>query len=285
MKKVGIIPNISKDANLSFTKKMINHIISIGGEPLLTLEIAERLKMTQLGLKEDAFFKTVDFITVLGGDGTLLGVARDSAIYNKPLVGVNIGNLGYLTDVEKKDSFEALVKIFKGEYKLEKRMMLQATISNEIKEEGIQLALNDICVNRYIFNKMISINLYINDEFIDLYKCDGLIISSPTGSTAYNLAAGGPVLIPNSEMIAITPICPHMIYSRPAVISGEDVIKIEMANVETNDAVISYDGKTAITLNPAVTITIKKSEYYTTLIKTNGLGFYDVLRRKMISTN
>jgi NAD+ kinase len=197
-------------------------------------------------------------------------------------MGINLGTLGYLTDVEKGGWDTALKLLVNGEYKTEKRMMLEAFVLNEDKEYesyGRLLALNDICVLRSDISRMINAKIYVSRDYIDTYRADGIIVATPTGSTAYNLSAGGPILKPDIELIAITPICPHKIYSRSSVISAADVVCI---NLSPNDgaAVLSLDGQRIINLKAGQNVEIRKSVLYTTIIKTSNMGFYDILREK-----
>lgn len=282
MLKIGIIPNKAKDKKFFLTKQIISKIVELKGQPVLTSYIAKLCDLNSVGLNKDKFFKKVDYIIVLGGDGTILQVSKSAAKYKKPILGINLGAVGYLADVEKKDIFTSIEKLFIGDFKTEKRMMIQTYL---VDSEGNQLnkgkiALNDICLLKST-NKMISVKVTVNNEFIDMYRCDGLIIATPTGSTAYSLSAGGSILKPDSQMIAITPICPQMIYSRPSVIPSSDVIKLEMPNISNNAAEISLDGRRSIPFDANYSIIIKKSSFYTSIIKTSGFSFYDILRKKM----
>jgi NAD+ kinase len=278
---VGIIPNIDKDIDLSFTKKIIHYVTTLNHKILLTTKIANLIGMPNLGALEDDFYKTVDFIIVLGGDGTILRASKHSSLYNKPLLGINLGTLGYLTDVEKEQAFFALDNVFAGNYKLEKRMMLETTILDKQGTPNSHLALNDICITKS-FNKLLSLELIINDEFIHTYRADGIIISTPTGSTAYNLSAGGPIIKPDIEMIVLTPICPQMVYVRPFVVSANDIIKINILDKYLDDTILSLDGQSCADFILSSTTVLKKSNYYTTIIKTNNLSFYDVLKYKLV---
>ena len=280
MKFIGILPNIDKDINLSFTKKIIEYLLKCNCKVVLQKEIANLLNMEFLGFDAISFYKKSDFIIVLGGDGTMLNASKKASIYNKPLLGVNLGTLGYLTYTEKEVVFEALDKVLNNSYTTEKRMMLECKINNSNQVKNFS-ALNDICLTKSIHNKMISFDLIINDELIDNYRADGIIISTPTGSTAYNLSAGGPIIKPDIDAIVITPICPQMIYARPSVISAKDTIKIKICKNE-NEAILSFDGENYDKSILNAEINIQKSSYFTTIIKTNNLSFYDILKSKML---
>jgi NAD+ kinase len=281
MNCVGIVPNIDKDANFTFTKKIIEYVKKLDGTVLLSNTVSKLACMEFLGVDGDTFYKTVDFIIVLGGDGTMLRASQSAALYNKPLLGINLGTLGYLTDVEKYDAMSSIEKVFKGDYKLEKRMMLEATFVDKNKNKKTYIALNDICITKP-FNKLLSLDITINDEFIDTYRADGVIISTPSGSTAYNLSAGGSIIKPDIEVIAITPICPQMASIRPYIVSANDVIKIDIVDKNLGNTIFSLDGEHCETFDYVFDTTLKKSNFYTTIIKTNNLTFHDIMKRKLM---
>ncbi|MDR1914258.1 MAG: NAD(+)/NADH kinase [Clostridiales bacterium] len=253
IKKIGIITNPEKDTNLAFTRELTGWIQDFACEAVIG----------------DNIFEDSDAIFVLGGDGTILRAAGRAAVRRKPLLGVNLGRLGYLTDVDRPDAKRALTALLKGEYRIEKRMMLRI-------EDSDLLALNDVCITRSS-GKLIGIQLYINDEFIDEFRADGLIIATPTGSTAYTLSAGGPILKPDVEMIAITAICPHSLSLRPWVVSANDTVR-----VMASDARLMVDGENIGCLEQKQNIVVCRSEHITEIIKTTTLGFYEILRRKML---
>jgi len=277
---IGFITNIEKDYNLDFTRKLINYVTDNGATAILNCKFSNMLSKVDFVESDNKLCQNADFVIVLGGDGTMLGVARKAALYKTPIFGINLGTLGYLTDVEKKDAVKAIDKVFNNEYTIEKRMMLEAYFENEDPENNVNIALNEVCINN-TFSRMIRIKLEINNNFINEYKCDGIIVSTPTGSTAYSLSAGGPILKPDTELIAITHVCPHNLYTRPFVVSGNDVVKVS-ASSNYNNIVISFDGQEHINLKNDDKIVIKRSKYCTRIIKTTALSFYDILRKKMV---
>ncbi|MBE6011393.1 MAG: NAD(+)/NADH kinase [Lachnospiraceae bacterium] len=278
MKNVGIITNHTKDRELEYTKEVIDWLKSKGYYPIIETGSAEGAFNGEIFMGINEMCINCSFIIVLGGDGTILEAARRAAFCDIPLLGINLGNLGYLTDVDKSEGIKAIEKVLKGDYKTEKRMMIQAEILGKGSNES-HIALNDICILRGNLSKMISLKVGVNDEYIDTYRADGIIISTPTGSTAYNLSAGGPILKPDIELIAITPICPHKMYSRPSVISANDEVYITIGD-NPDEVVLSLDGQEHYKLSSGDIIKISRSQFYTTIIKTNDLGFYDILRKK-----
>ncbi len=294
MKKIGFLPNIDKDADLTYAKTMIAWSVQNGCTAILPKKFFELIETQPAPIptgmmhnitccaSEAEMCALADFLVVLGGDGTILGIAKDAALYETPIMGINLGRLGYLTDVEKTDAIEALNKVLRNDYKIENRMMLTATVhfasSNTEKQATV---LNEVCVSKGTSARLIETKVHVNDDYIDTYKSDGFIVSTPTGSTAYNLSAGGPILKPDIELIALTPICPHTLYSRPSVVSGDDIIKLTIEE-EHVEVVVSFDGQENLNVTKGDTIIIKKSDRYTRIIKTNGLGFYDILRLKLV---
>ncbi|WP_312060849.1 NAD(+)/NADH kinase [Anaerotignum sp.] len=281
MIKVGLIPNIEKDRDLAVTKRLARHLLDKGCIPQLPEKIAELAGLDMYARKEHEIYEHTDFIISLGGDGTLLGVGRRASQFNTPILGVNLGTLGFLTAEEKNRAEYAIDKVLMGDYKKEKRMMLETSIStDEGRIDGIT-ALNDICISRGLLYKILEFNVFVNDEYVDTLRADGVIICTPTGSTAYNLSAGGPVLKADAQIIAITPIAPHTLTSRSIVVSADDVVTVEVNPREDTAFTISADGQESWSLTGKKVVQIRRARVYTTIIKTNPENFYDVLRHKL----
>ena len=282
MKKVAILPNVEKDKGLVVTKRLANYLLEKGCEPQLSEWVAELADMPQYARAEADLFSGSDLLISLGGDGTLLGIGRKTARFEKPILGINLGTLGFLTAEEKNKAEHAIDKVLNGEYKLEKRMMLSCSIAKgDARTEGI-IALNDICITRGNLYKILEFHVYVNDEYVDTLLADGVIICTPTGSTAYNLSAGGPVLKADAEIIAITPISPHTLTSRPIVVSADDTVTVEVKpSREDTPFTVSADGQDNFTLTGKNVVQIRKADVCTTIIKTKPQSFYDVLRHKL----
>ena len=282
MKKVAILPNVEKDKVLVVTKRLANYLLEKGCEPQLSEWVAELADMPQYARAEADLFSGSDLLISLGGDGTLLGIGRKTARFEKPILGINLGTLGFLTAEEKNKAEHAIDKVLNGEYKLEKRMMLSCSIAKgDARTEGI-IALNDICITRGNLYKILEFHVYVNDEYVDTLLADGVIICTPTGSTAYNLSAGGPVLKADAEIIAITPISPHTLTSRPIVVSADDTVTVEVKpSREDTPFTVSADGQDNFTLTGKNVVQIRKADVCTTIIKTKPQSFYDVLRHKL----
>lgn len=280
MSRIGIIPNLSKDNNLYLTESIVKWLLDNNQEVLINNGIALKLGKPELGSKNEDIYMNSDFIIVLGGDGTLLNIARQSACYDVPLFGINLGHLGFLTEVEAEEMFPALEKLIKGEYEIEKRMMLEATVETDNIEKERSVALNDIGITKGPFSRIIRLGIYINDNFVDLYSADGVVISSPTGSTAYSLSAGGPIVSPDVEVMIITPICPHILHSRSIVVSNNDEVKVEICNNNT-EVMLTIDGQQGYKLKAGDIVTVRQAKCYTNLIKLRDRNFFQVLRKKI----
>jgi NAD+ kinase len=280
MKKVGIIPNIEKEKSKGAAERIIEFLNKKGFETLIEKETAVYLGINKEGCDEEELFSQSDFIVVLGGDGTMLNAGKKACEYNTPLIGINLGHLGFLTDTDTPGIENSLSKVINGEYKLEKRMMIEAEVHS--LSEGIHsfYCLNEFAVSR---GNMVEVGVYVNDEYIDDFFGDGVLVSTPTGSTAYNLSAGGPILKTDSNMLAITPICPHTLYARSIVVGADDIVKLVIDRYSKTDLSAVVDGLHVSAVNKDDTIIIKKSDKYVTIMKTNKMGFYDVLREKMFN--
>ena len=279
--KIGIIPNLSKDTDLKITTYLYNWLNEKQDiEVLLNENIASIVNHSYEGCSQEFMFTTSDVIIVLGGDGTLLSVARLAIIYNVPLFGINLGHLGFLAQAEVSNMFEELEKLLSGEYTIEKRIMLEAKIEEDNIQSENFIALNDIGITRGSLSRILRYKIFVNNNFVDLYAADGLVISSPTGSTAYSLSAGGPIVSPDADVLIITPICSHTLHSRSIIISGNDVVRVE-ACANNIEVMLSVDGQHGYKLKSGDVVTIKKSPHYTNLIKLNQRNFFEVLREKI----
>lgn len=228
---------------------------------------------------EDEFFRNADFIIVLGGDGTLLKLAVKASEYDVPVLGINFGRIGLLTDMERSELSEIL-NVFNGNYTIDERMLIKAELvcNNEIKGEF--RALNDIVISRGTNPKMLEISLYIDNELTTDIRADGVIISTPTGSTAYSLSAGGSVIDPAARLIAFTPICPHTLKSRPLIISEEREITLKHKECD-GVSYLSCDGQSIVTLDRKCVVNISAAENSLKLIRIKNRNFYSVLREKL----
>lgn len=223
-------------------------------------------------------------IIILGGDGTMIQAANDLSDLGIPLLGVNLGTLGFLTEVEKQNIEEALQQLYEDKYKVEKRMMLFGKAENQKTGEYRGLALNDFVISKDGVCRLITMKVYVNGELLDTYVADGIIVSTPTGSTGYNLSAGGPVLAPEVKAMIVTPICPHSLNKRSLVVSHHDVLEIVIGKSKENsddEAVLITDGAISMELTTGDKLIVKEAEGETKIIKLTECSFYRRLRDKL----
>jgi NAD+ kinase len=225
--------------------------------------------------------KQADLAIVVGGDGTMLNVARNLAGYRVPLIGVNLGRLGFLTDIPRDEIFDGLTKVLDGDFRTEDRLLLHADIVRNDKVLHSANAFNDVVINKGQLARLIEFESYINGEFVHSTRADGIIIATPTGSTAYALSAGGPILYPTLPAIVLVPICPHTLSDRPLAVSSESRIEIVMTYTSYQSAHLTLDGQINFTLNDGDRVLVRRSETPVTLVHPSNRNHYDILRAKL----
>ena len=278
MVTIGLFPNIKKQSVATVLNWMITYLCDRGIPVLLPEEIAQKTGHARLGRSWEELRREITIGITLGGDGTILHVARQVASAGIPLCGVNMGQLGFLTEVELSDISSALEKILQQDYLVEDRLMLDAVIIQDGVEKYIGSALNDVVITKNVISRMLRLKLYVNSEFTANYSADGLIISTSTGSTGYSLSAGGPIISPNLRVVVVTPICPHSLHSRSLVVSEKESIKIDHA---TQDAILTIDGQVSFNLLPDDEVVIKSSAFSAKLVKLGERSYYETLRKKL----
>ena len=220
-----------------------------------------------------------DCVIVLGGDGTLIRAANKLLGTGIPIFGINLGTLGFLTETGLAGMERALDQLILGQYEIEERMMLHVNAGADFADT----ALNDIVITRSGFSRLISVRVYVNEELMEVYRGDGVIIATPTGSTGYNLSAGGPVVLPNASLIVITPICPHSLNARSIIVSDKDSLRLVIEKekkTQEEEAIVTVDGRNAKELKAADWITIEKSAEVAHLVKLKNRTFFEILREK-----
>ncbi|MCR5157247.1 MAG: NAD(+)/NADH kinase [Butyrivibrio sp.] len=278
MEKFCIVTNKVKDKDLSVTMHIKEYLEQRGKTCVIASEKKEEDPLLLKRVHLSIIPEDTDLVIVLGGDGTMLQAARSLAYMDIPMIGVNLGTMGYLAEVEEKDIDAALDKILRGEYEIEDRMMLRGSL-----EGKRDYALNDIIVCRYQDISTIGYNIYVNDQFLYSYFADALIVSTPTGSTGYNMSAGGPIIEPQANLILITPVCPHTLNSRSLVFSPETRIEVELLKSRdggNKQAISSFDGSGTILMNSGDRIEIKKSKKTTKILRLNKVNFLDMISKK-----
>jgi NAD+ kinase len=278
--KIGIIPNLNKPQSINTAHQLIEWIEDKGAKVLLNEITASEVQRPDLAMRSSDIYKDADFLIVLGGDGTLLSVARQVTWYGTPILGVNLGHLGFLTELELDNVYEGLEKIRQGEYREDRRMMLEAMVIKDNMITDSFIGLNDVVITKGSFSRIIHLKTSVNNRYIETYPADGLIVSSPTGSTAYSLSAGGPILSPDVNCMVITPISPHTLYSRSIVISDKQEVKIEVVGNQ-NDVMLTIDGQQGYKLKSGDIVIVKKAEMTANMIRLKDKDFYDILRTKL----
>lgn len=281
---IGIFPNIEKSNIVKILGYIVQFFKEKGVKVQLPRKAAEKLGYTDLGCSEESIKEKIDIAIAIGGDGTLLSSARKIAPLNVPIFGINMGRLGFLTEVEVPQMEGFLEKLINGQYEVEKRLMLDAFIRRDLGEVFVSSALNDIVVTKAGYSRMIELTLTITDQMAAAFSADGLIIATPTGSTGYSLSAGGPIVNSALSVILITPICPHTLYTRPLIVSPEEEITI-ITSASSSDIVLTIDGQVVQKLQPNDKIFIRKSSYTAGFIKFGHKNYYQTLRNKLWRDN
>jgi NAD+ kinase len=222
----------------------------------------------------------VDLILVLGGDGTMIGTARLIGDEEVPVLGVNYGGLGYLTEFRIEELYDALEMILAGNYRLDKRVMLAVELHRGDELVTRNRVLNDVVINKSALARIIEIETYLNQQFVSSFRADGLIVSTPTGSTAYNLSAGGPIIFPSMNAVVVTPICPFTLSNRPLVVPDNAVIELLMKS-DQDDVTLTLDGQVGFPLKVDDRVVIRKSRTTFNLIQPSNRNYFDVLRDKL----
>lgn len=276
---VGLIPNLGKDNALTVCLELMNWLEERGEKVLLTMEAADAVGRAELAVDDEEMARASRMIAVLGGDGTLLSVARRWPFWGVPVLGINLGNLGFLTEIECADLYAGMERVLQGDYLVQERMMLRAIVRRGQRTVNELYGLNDVVITKGAFSRLLHLEVYIEKQYYDTLPADGVVIATPTGSTAYSLSAGGPIVDPNTNVMLLTPICAHSLQSRPMVISPESKLGI-VVHAQHDDIVLTMDGQEAFRLNPEDQIIVSRAPMVARLVKLPPRSFYDVLRNK-----
>ncbi len=276
MNKYLVLANNDKDIDLALSKKTVEYLKEKGAYANIVSDVIN--DYDGIVIKEE-YIADAKAVIVIGGDGTMLRAAAGLGDHDIPLLGINLGTIGFLTEVEVSNLYDALDRLLSGDFNVEKRMMIEGNLKGRSFK-----SLNDVVITRAGFSRIIGLNIYVNDELLDTYEADGVIVSTPTGSTGYNLSAGGPLVSPKSKAIVVTPISPHSLTSKSIVFDSEDVIRIEIVKkrkTQETEAIVSFDGSNNEELSAGDTIIVKKSKKEIELVKLYDMNFYRVLRDKI----
>ena len=279
--KISIFPNFNNDGVLQTCEEICKELDKLGVEySVAKCNESDETGTLPLFFDTDELIENCDIVIVVGGDGTTLNVAKAASLHNKLTLGINAGRLGFMSGLER-DELSLLNRLVSGDYEVEKRMMINARL---MSENGIQdfICLNDAVITRGDLARLIDVTVKSDGRVITKNRADGMIIATPTGSTAYSMAAGGPVVSPDNSCFVVTPICPHSLVNRSIVFSSDKELEITVENDKNNTSYLSIDGEKSVTVTKNSKIIISKSEYVAKLIKIKPESFYEILNKKLL---
>ena len=279
LRRIGLIANDAKPGAKELTHDIARAFESRGITPMLDARTAELIGVDSASTP-GALSRECDLLVVLGGDGTILQVLHELEQRTPPMFGLNLGTLGFLTTASSGQWVDAVDAIVEGKYVLSPRTLLSVEVTRDGRQDAARTALNDAVISRGELSRLIRLDVHIDGEFLTEYNADGLIVATPTGSTAYSLSAGGPVLAPDSGVFVVTPICPHVLTMRPMMVSDHSLIEITH-NHATTDIFLTLDGQNSVRIGPGDSIRIRKAAHHLALAMLPGMSFFEVLRQKL----
>jgi NAD+ kinase len=280
--RIGIYANLDKVELKNVLPPFIQWLHERGQDLYISCGLSRLNGLSGLGcqiVELDRMAEISELVIAMGGDGTMLAAARMVGKWGKPLLGINLGGLGFLTEIPVESLYDKMELVLQGKYRTEKRMLLHAEVDSD-SDLPAYTALNDIVLDRGRSARVIQLDVAINGEFFNTYMADGIIISTPTGSTAHSLSSWGPIVIPSLESIILNPICPHALTVRPTLISAQSDIQLDVS-YKDSEAYLRVDGQLNVPLNSGTTVRVRKESYYVNLIVLPGYSFFDLLRRKL----
>ncbi len=283
--KIALIVNTDKKKAISCAAN-ISKILSEKNAEIITLKkfsdygVIKDIKNAQVADNYIELFSLCDAAVTVGGDGTIIHSAKYAAEYDTPMIGINVGRLGFAAEVEP-DNIKDLLRLLSGEFSIQNRMLLDVTVTHKDGSVKNFLVVNDATVARGRLSRIIDISVWLDNSPISEYHADGILFSTPTGSTAYSLSAGGPVVYPEMECILLTPICPHSLISRSVIFDGKSVLNTTVKIRDNSPAVLSIDGEENIEISSSDVVTVKKSDKILKLIKLYDRNFYQLLNEKL----
>ena len=268
----AVVPNLDKLETERCTRTLIAKMDALGAPVLMQEEMRAVFEDPRVRFvdSEEELYRQGDVLIAVGGDGTIIQVAKGAAQYGKAVLGINVGRLGFVATLERHE-LDQLEKLVQGAYTVEKRMMLDVSIGGEERHYSV---LNDAVLSRGTYSHILDLEVLLNNESICNYRADGLIVSTPTGSTAYFLSAGGPVVDPSLDCIGLVPICPHSLFTRPVVFGGEATLCARAHCGSEEEILLSLDGETILPIHSAVPVTIRRSPLTAGIIRLNHKNFY-----------
>jgi NAD+ kinase len=280
--RIGLIGKRGDETVKETILKLSEFLNSQGRDVLVDDENCRLLEESpQSGAAKDSLPCSSDLVIVVGGDGSMLRAARSLSRQNTPILGVNLGRLGFLTDISPEEITQKLTPILEGEYLEERRFLLSANMGDEANVKGNARALNDVVVHKSDIARMIEFETYINGRLVNDQRADGLIVSTPTGSTAYALSGGGPLMHPSLDAMVLVPICPHTLSNRPIVVDAESEITIHLTKISQEHIQLTCDGQVSLPVTKGEVIRIRKDPHKIRLIHPMDHDHYGVLRAKL----
>ena len=285
IKRIGIVlkpnqPDALKSMCELTTWLAGREISLLGGAEIERQQIKQQTGCAVEEVASDKLAASADLILVLGGDGTMIAAARQMGDTEVPVLGVNYGGLGYLAEFRIQELYAALESILAGNYRLDKRLMLAVELIRSDESVTRNRVLNDVVINKSALARIIEIEAHLNQQFVNAFRADGLIVSTPTGSTAYNLSAGGPVIFPSMNAVVITPICPFTLSNRPIVVPDDSFIELRL-KTDQEDVTLTLDGQVGLPLKVEDRVVIHKSNTTFNLVQPTNRNYFDVLRDKL----
>jgi NAD+ kinase len=280
IRTTGIVCKPIKEMISSVVPPLMKWLAARNVSVYLDPQTAATIGAPDRGLRRDEMGDRIDWLIVLGGDGTLLSAARAMGANQVPILAVNLGGLGFLTSVTLDELYPVLEEVLEGKQKLSERMMLQAEILHDGKTSDKQIALNDAVANKAALARMLDFDVHVDGHHVGRYRADGLIVATPTGSTAYSLAAGGPIIHPDLDAFVITPICPHMLTNRPLVVPDTARVELDFA-VSHEPVYLTMDGQIGFQLDAKDRVVITKSSHKVQVVKPPTMTYYEILRSKL----
>ena len=280
IKTVGLVAKPNSDAAAAVVPKLIEWLQARKITVRCDENTAVYANACGAGIPRCELPEGCDLVIVLGGDGTLLSAARAIGKRETPLFPVNLGGLGFLTAISIDELYPELERAFRGEHRIAKRRLLNTEVVRNSEVIASYEALNDAVLTKASLARMIDLDAYVDQQFVCAYKADGLIVSTPTGSTAYSLSAGGPIIFPSVPAICLTPICPHMLTNRPVLVPETSIIRV-LSRGPDDTVYLTIDGQVGTPVNEGDTIVCRSSEYYLRLVRPPRMMFFDVLRQKL----
>ncbi|NLM72910.1 MAG: NAD(+)/NADH kinase [Clostridiaceae bacterium] len=279
MKTIGVIANRDKDIGYNHTKVVIENLLDKGFEVLVPPGIGESIDLP--ARTTDSIYNDSDFVICIGGDGTFLNVARKAYYFRKPILGINKGTVGFLAEVEVKDIGEAINRLARGDYIIQPRMVLDVEVWRKGEKVYSDIAINDAVVSRTALSRILRLKVMMDNKYVDSFPGDGVIVSTPTGSTGYTLSTGGPIIQPDMRLMVFSPICPHILYSRSFIVPESTTVQISIDKEGELDAMLTSDGQNGFKLQKEDEVRVMSSGRDILFASVCDVNFYDVLRAKI----